>query len=723
MPTPENPNQRPNKPQPLKPQPLKPQSVKPQPLKPQPMKPQPLKPQPVKPQSLKPQPLKPTVVPARTPLTTPNKKMGLKPVPVSEVDEPKEISEEAASIASEINQVDANEYLPVQDEYLAEEIHVDENKEEEEEELVEKIQKGAPPWFLSTIGHVILILIGALIFSAVPPKPAPIVIECSVPVEEEELEEEEEIWNEEEGVQQEIETETAAQTEEPEVAEMAEEDNPVEDPMLEPEAAPISDEGTLAAHLKEAPVGARFDGRNPGGRRGLLGKYGGTKSTEEAVEMGLEWLKRQQEKRRGVNKGSWSLEGPYADGLDDCPNRIAATAMALLAFQGAGYTQHPPKVEEKDEKNPKRLERKKKEIKEIGKYKAVIKDGWDWLLKQQGPDGQFIPDDAMYNHPFYTHSQATIALCELYGMTKVPKYREPAQKAVAFLLKTQHNDGGWKYTTQKDEQSDLSVTGWVLMALQSARMAGLEVPQEALDGITRYLDANAVEGHTSYRYEVSDRIEPGHMNPTMTAEAMLCRQYLGWEQNDPRMENLLTTLLTQPVSFRGETDVYKWYYATQAMHHKEGHWWKDWNAVMRQEIPSHQVKKGQEKGSWDPSPDRFADDQGGRLYMTCLCIYMLEVYYRHLPIYAKLFDENGKMNLKAVPDEDSEAPAAAPENGPAAAPENAPANAPTNDAPAAAPANVPAAEPAAQPAEPGDSAPSQTNGEPDTPENITGNFD
>ena len=24
---------------------------------------------------------------------------------------------------------------------------------------------------------------------------------------------------------------------------------------------------------------------------------------------------------------------------------------------------------------------------------------------------------------------------------------------------------------------------------------------------------------------------------------------------------------------------------------------------------------------------------GGRLYTTCLSIYMLEVYYRHLPIY------------------------------------------------------------------------------------------
>jgi hypothetical protein len=76
---------------------------------------------------------------------------------------------------------------------------------------------------------------------------------------------------------------------------------------------------------------------------------------------------------------------------------------------------------------------------------------------------------------------------------------------------------------------------------------------------------------------------------------------------------------------------------------------------------------------------------------------MLEVYYRHLPIYAKLFDENGKMNLDAVPEE---APAA-----------------PT-EAPAAAPA-VPEPQPTVQPA----SDPEKTKGAIETPENITGNFE
>jgi hypothetical protein len=46
----------------------------------------------------------------------------------------------------------------------------------------------------------------------------------------------------------------------------------------------------------------------------------------------------------------------------------------------------------------------------------------------------------------------------------------------------------------------------------------------------------------------------------------------------------------------------------------------------------HQLKDGHLAGSWD-----LADPHGGggRLYMTCLSIMTLEVYYRHLPMYSR----------------------------------------------------------------------------------------
>ena len=65
----------------------------------------------------------------------------------------------------------------------------------------------------------------------------------------------------------------------------------------------------------------------------------------------------------------------------------------------------------------------------------------------------------------------------------------------------------------------------------------------------------------------------------------------------------------------------------------EGEPWRKWNNVMKQVLPENQEQGGKERGSWSPRGDRHGSP-GGRLYVTCLSIYMLEVYYRHLPIYA-----------------------------------------------------------------------------------------
>ena len=119
----------------------------------------------------------------------------------------------------------------------------------------------------------------------------------------------------------------------------------------------------------------------------------------------------------------------------------------------------------------------------------------------------------------------------------------------------------------------------------------------------------------------------------MTAEGLLCRQYLGWKQDDPRLQAGMEYLLANPIEWN-EPDVYYWYYATQVAHHMEGTAWRDWNEKLRQVIPENQVKSGREKGSWSPANDENGV-KAGRLFMTCFCTYMLEVYYRHLPIYSK----------------------------------------------------------------------------------------
>ncbi len=370
----------------------------------------------------------------------------------------------------------------------------------------------------------------------------------------------------------------------------------VEDPLAAPPELmvdPLLTGDTATSDISAPSIGMALSGREKGAKKALLAAYGGTKTTEEAVIAGLQWLKKNQRA-----DGSWSLQGPYSDGGGN-ENVTAATAMALLAFQGNGNTHRE------------------------GDFKDVVVKGWKWLLAQQDADGNFVKEN-VYNARLYTQAQCTIAICELYGMTKDTAYQKPAQLAIDYAARAQSSEGGWRYTPGQD--SDTSVTGWFVMALQSGRMAYLNVPDQKLDGITKFLDAASHNQGSQYSYKIGTA-------PTqpMTAEGLLCRQYLGWKHDDARLAAGTNYLLDFPIDY-SDQNVYHWYYSTQVMHHMGGPAWEKWNTVMRNAIPKAQTKTGKEAGSWSPSGDRWGA-HGGRLYVTCLSIYMLEVYYRHLPIY------------------------------------------------------------------------------------------
>jgi hypothetical protein len=222
----------------------------------------------------------------------------------------------------------------------------------------------------------------------------------------------------------------------------------------------------------------------------------------------------------------------------------------------------------------------------------------------------------------------------LYAMTKDPALKDPAQRAIQFCVDSQDKGlGGWRYHARMD--SDTSVTGWIVMALQSALMGGLAVPAETFQLINQYLDQAQTENGARYGYQPG--IPP---NEAMTAEGLLCRQYLGWKHDDERLGRG-ADFLVQPQNLPnwGNRNVYYWYYATQVLHHLEGDRWETWNNVMKELLPSKQEKRGPEAGSWSPNGgpgnfDEWGAKGGGRLFVTCLSIYILEVYYRHMPLYS-----------------------------------------------------------------------------------------
>ncbi|QDU26898.1 hypothetical protein ETAA8_19820 [Anatilimnocola aggregata] len=448
----------------------------------------------------------------------------------------------------------------------------------------EKVIKGAPPWMISLVVHMVMLIILALLVIPIHFKNQ-IFIE-SEPVFAEKLGEQiiDDQLQSPESLNMEIENPV-----------LSFDTKPADDPLAAPPILEMTSvDATDSVDVIEAPsIGMALNGREAGSKKALLAAYGGNATTEESVRKALMWLKKNQKQ-----DGSWSLVGPFSDpaGVE---NRVSATAMALLAFQGAGNTHKQ------------------------GDFKKEVENGWKALKAMQNADGYF-ECDAAHHHRLYAQAQASIAACEIYGMTKDEQFKPVAQKAIDFAIRAQAPEGGWRYEPKID--SDTSVTGWYVMALQSGMMAGLEVPSPNVGLINEFLDRVQTNGGSHYMYK------PGmEQTLTMTAEGLLCRQYLGWKHDDPRMIAGLDYVVANKIDYN-DANVYYWYYATQAAHHMGGSHWKQWNQVMIQTVPSAQIKTGNETGSWSPSGDRWGS-HGGRLYVTCLSTFMLEAYYRHMPLY------------------------------------------------------------------------------------------
>ena len=226
----------------------------------------------------------------------------------------------------------------------------------------------------------------------------------------------------------------------------------------------------------------------------------------------------------------------------------------------------------------------------------------------------------------YSHGIAAIALCESYGMSEDPKLKIPAQRAIDFIVKAQSKSlGGWRYTPRAS--SDTSVVGWQMMALKSGQMAGITVPKSTFDNVRRWL--KSVEGPRagSGTFGYSGR----GSSPAMTAEGLLCLQFMEAPEDTARLQSGANYLLKHLPKQSSNLTSYYWYYATQVMYHMQGKYWDAWNDRMRGMLTKTQIKTGHLAGTWTPH-DRW-EQRGGRVYSTAMRVLILEVYYRHLPIF------------------------------------------------------------------------------------------
>ena len=320
----------------------------------------------------------------------------------------------------------------------------------------------------------------------------------------------------------------------------------------------------------------------------VIKQLGGSDATEKAIIAAIEWLSKVQEK-----DGHWDTRKFQAETDYD----VGGTALALLCYYGWGARHDQP-----------------------GKYQENVKAALQWLMSQQREDGSLARRGMMYSHAI-----GAIALCEAYGITKDEKIKSAALAAIKYTINAQHQQrGGWRYSPGQD--SDTSVTGWQVMALHSARMAGLELPEKPFDLARRWLDfAGGGEHGGLYGYQ-----SPTDISRAMVATGMFCRQLDLVPPSNPKMIESAELMKRYPIR-DNNPDLYYIYYGTLALYQHQGSIWQEWNNNLKRILPEIQVKTGNLAGSWNLS--RSNTKGGGRIASTTLAILSLEVYYRILPMY------------------------------------------------------------------------------------------
>jgi hypothetical protein len=349
---------------------------------------------------------------------------------------------------------------------------------------------------------------------------------------------------------------------------------------------------------------------------GVKSRRAGSQGRAQPVRAGLNWLAKHQDK-----DGRWDAdrfmkhdEGQPSTGPGSSTHDVGVTGLAMLAMLGEGST----------------LTR--------GPYKANLKRAVAWLQSQQAENGRFGTDAA---HDFiYDHAIATFAICEAYGLSQFKQLKTAAQSGINYLESHRNTHSVWRYQP-RDNDNDISVTSWCLMACASAKYWQLQVNQGALDLGASYLDmVTTPDGRHGYTKggERSSRLPGEHSEqfPTEKAEALTaaglyCRLVLGQKPaQQPAIPRAAKLLVAKPPKWgedEGTIDFYYWFYGTFAMFRMGGEDQRTWNEHLREAVLVHQVKKGSASGSWDPAG--VWGEIGGRVASTALAVLSLEAYFRY----------------------------------------------------------------------------------------------
>ncbi|MEM9417771.1 MAG: prenyltransferase/squalene oxidase repeat-containing protein [Planctomycetota bacterium] len=306
-----------------------------------------------------------------------------------------------------------------------------------------------------------------------------------------------------------------------------------------------------------------------------------TPELRKSIDQGMAFLATRQ-----ANDGSF--------GQDRYGKHVGITAIAGLAFMADGHL-------------PNR-----------GAYGPNVEAALNFVLSSATESGLIAADTS--HGPMYGHGYATLFLGEIYGMTGDARVREVLLKAVRLIVDTQNHEGGWRYHPQPFD-ADISVTITQVMALRSARNAGLSVPKETIDRAITYVRQCQNPADGGFRYMLT----AGGSAYPRSAAGVASLQYAGIYEDDAVTDGLqyLVRASRGLGAQGGGHYFYGHYYAAQAMFLAGGGYWSEWFPRMREEL----IDRQQNSGAWSSNH--------GETYGTGMSLLILQIPNRLLPIYQR----------------------------------------------------------------------------------------
>lgn len=317
-----------------------------------------------------------------------------------------------------------------------------------------------------------------------------------------------------------------------------------------------------------------------------------TAKASAAIDKGLKHLLDTQRP-----DGSWAAN-------DQGARSVAITSLALMAFMSRA------------------------EFPGSGPNGEALNRAKDWLLNmaKEAPDGYL-------GSTMYEHGLATLALTEMWGMTRDREDDDAIQKAVEaaveVILRSQNDGGGWRYQPSSDAGQDTSVTVMVFVALASARQAGIVVPNETIAKVVTYFESATSQKTGGFNY-VPTGVQKND-SIACTGGGAYAAQLAGERGSEMVLSALRFLKERSPGIIDGNFGHYYYghYYAIHAMVQAGDEYYAEWYPLIRDAL----IRKQGENGAWGGG--RNKQGQKAVSYETPMAIIILATPHRYIPIYQR----------------------------------------------------------------------------------------